>query len=70
MANLSRRHLLGQATLVAAGGPALAGAFSESTTPPLARMRYADYNAFYNPSAPNQTAPKIHAATAAARMAR
>ncbi|MBI4907523.1 MAG: hypothetical protein HY820_28110 [Acidobacteria bacterium] len=36
------------------GSPALAGAQGESTTTPLLRLRYADYNAFYNPNAPNQ----------------
>ena len=36
-------------------GPVLAGAFDESTNPPLARLRYADYNDFFNPDAPNQT---------------
>jgi hypothetical protein len=35
--------------------PVLSGDFGESTNPPLLRMRYADYNAFYNPDAPNQT---------------
>ncbi|MBZ5602288.1 MAG: hypothetical protein LAO79_08280 [Acidobacteriia bacterium] len=38
-----------------AGLPILAGDFGESTNPPLARLRYADYNDFYNPSAPVQT---------------
>ncbi|HKA01760.1 MAG TPA: Ig-like domain-containing protein [Candidatus Solibacter sp.] len=37
------------------GDPVIAGDLGESTNPPLARMRYADYNAFYNPDAPNQT---------------
>jgi hypothetical protein len=37
------------------GKPVLAGEFDESTTPPLARLRYSDYNDFYNPDAPNQT---------------
>ncbi|HLK67269.1 MAG TPA: Ig-like domain-containing protein [Bryobacteraceae bacterium] len=36
------------------GEPVLAGDLGESTTPPLARLRYADYNDFYNPIAPNQ----------------
>jgi len=35
--------------------PALSGAQGESTNPPLQRLRYADYNAFYNPNAVNQT---------------
>ena len=35
--------------------PMLAGDQGESTNPPLARLRYADYNDFYNPDAPNQT---------------
>ncbi|MBS1827263.1 MAG: Ig-like domain-containing protein [Acidobacteria bacterium] len=38
-----------------AGGPALAGPLGESTNPPPARLRYSDYNAFYNPLAPNRT---------------
>ncbi|HEY1339874.1 MAG TPA: Ig-like domain-containing protein, partial [Bryobacteraceae bacterium] len=38
-----------------AGQPALAGDLGESTNPPLPRLRYADYNDFYNPAAPNQT---------------
>jgi len=33
--------------------PALSGALGESWNPPLARLRYADYNAFYNPNAAN-----------------
>ncbi len=37
------------------GGPVLAGGFGESTNPPLARLRYSDYNDFFNPDAPNQT---------------
>ncbi|MBZ5673344.1 MAG: Ig-like domain-containing protein [Acidobacteriia bacterium] len=37
-----------------AGSPFLAGDLGESTNPPLARVRYADYNDFYNPDAPNQ----------------
>jgi hypothetical protein len=37
-----------------AGSPFLAGDLGESTNPPLARIRYADYNDFYNPDAPNQ----------------
>jgi hypothetical protein len=36
------------------GGPMVAGEYNESTNPPLARLRYADYNDFYNPDAPNQ----------------
>src|SRR5579872_2546729 len=35
--------------------PTLTGDFGESTNPPLQRLRYADYNDFYNPDAPNQT---------------
>jgi hypothetical protein len=35
--------------------PVLSGDFGESTNPPLLRLRYADYNDFYNPDAPNQT---------------
>ncbi len=35
--------------------PILAGDQGESTNPPLPRLRYADYNDFYNPDAPNQT---------------
>ena len=38
-----------------AGGPVLAGDLGESTNPPLPRLRYSDYNDFYNPVAPNQT---------------
>ncbi|MGA9672940.1 MAG: IPT/TIG domain-containing protein, partial [Terracidiphilus sp.] len=38
-----------------AGAPILTGAQGESTTPPPARLRYSDYNDFYNPDAPNQT---------------
>ncbi len=38
-----------------AGEPMLAGDQGESTNPPPARLRYADYNDFYNPDAPNQT---------------
>ena len=37
------------------GTPALGGSQGESTTPPLPRLRYADYNDFYNPDADNQT---------------
>ncbi len=37
------------------GGPILAGDFDESTNPSLPRLRYADYNDFYNPAAPSQT---------------
>ena len=36
------------------GGPPLSGDISESTNPPLARLRYADYNDFYNPAASTQ----------------
>jgi hypothetical protein len=36
------------------GSPALSGALGESSSPPPARLRYADYNAFYNPDAVNQ----------------
>jgi hypothetical protein len=35
--------------------PVLSGSLGESTNPPLARLRYADYNDFYNPNAANQT---------------
>ncbi|MBZ5595204.1 MAG: hypothetical protein LAP39_23415 [Acidobacteriia bacterium] len=35
-------------------GSALSGASGESTNPPLPRLRYADYNDFYNPNAVNQ----------------
>jgi len=35
--------------------PVLSGDFGESTNPPLLRLRYADYNDFYTPDAPNQT---------------
>jgi hypothetical protein len=35
-------------------GPVIAGDLFESTTPPPQRLRYADYDAFYNPDAPNQ----------------
>src|SRR5262249_58083205 len=34
--------------------PMLSGDYGESTNPPLQRLRYADYNDFYNPDAPNQ----------------
>ena len=37
------------------GGPVLAGEYNESTNPPLPRLRYSDYNDFYNPGAPSQT---------------
>jgi Bacterial Ig-like domain (group 2) len=37
------------------GGPSLAGEYNESTNPPLLRLRYSDYNDFFNPGAPNQT---------------
>ncbi len=37
-----------------AGMPILTGDFGESTNPPLPRLRYSDYNDFYNPLA-NQT---------------
>ena len=37
------------------GTPALGGAQGESTTPPLERLRYSDYNDFFNPDADNQT---------------
>ena len=37
------------------GGPMIAGAQGESTTPPPARLRYADYNDFFNPDAASQT---------------
>jgi uncharacterized protein YjdB len=37
-----------------AGSSFLAGDLGESTNPPLARLRYADYNDFFNPDAPNQ----------------
>jgi hypothetical protein len=37
-----------------AGSPFLAGDLGESTSPPLPRLRYSDYNDFYNPDAPNQ----------------
>jgi hypothetical protein len=37
------------------GRPMLAGEFDEFTNPPLQRLRYADYNDFYNPNASNQT---------------
>ena len=37
------------------GGPAVGGALFESLNPAPERLRYADYNAFYNPAAPNQT---------------
>jgi hypothetical protein len=36
------------------GRPMLSGEYNESTNPPLARLRYADYNDFFNPDAPNQ----------------
>ena len=36
------------------GRPMLSGEYNESTNPPLARLRYADYNDFFNPAAPNQ----------------
>jgi len=35
--------------------PVLSGALDESTNPPLARLRYSDYNDFFNPDAVNQT---------------
>ncbi len=35
------------------GGPILGGELGESTTPALARLRYSDYNDFFNPDAPN-----------------
>ncbi len=35
--------------------PVLSGALGESTNPPLQRLRYADYNDFFNPDAANQT---------------
>ena len=38
-----------------AGGPVLAGDFNESSNTPLPRLRYSDYNDFFNPDAPNQT---------------
>ena len=38
-----------------AGLPVLAGEYNESTNPPLSRLRYSDYNDFFNPDAPNQT---------------
>jgi hypothetical protein len=38
-----------------AGGPAVAGALGESMNPAPQRLRYADYNAFFSPGAPNQT---------------
>jgi chitodextrinase len=38
-----------------ANEPVLAGDQGESTNPALVRLRYADYNDFYNPDAPNQT---------------
>ena len=38
-----------------AGGPVLAGDYNESSNPPLPRLRYSDYNDFFNPDAPNQT---------------
>ena len=37
------------------GRPMLSGEYNESTNPPLPRLRYADYNGFFNPDAPNQT---------------
>ncbi|HLX42492.1 MAG TPA: hypothetical protein VKR43_03620 [Bryobacteraceae bacterium] len=37
-----------------AGSPFLAGDLGEGTNPPLARLRYSDYNDFYNPDASNQ----------------
>ncbi|HTS24238.1 MAG TPA: Ig-like domain-containing protein, partial [Bryobacteraceae bacterium] len=37
------------------GRPMLSGEYNESTNPPLPRLRYADYNDFFNPDAPNQT---------------
>jgi hypothetical protein len=37
------------------GTPALGGAQGESTSPPLLRLRYSDYNDFFNPDADNQT---------------
>ena len=36
------------------GGPILAGEYNESTNPPLARLRYSDYNDFFNPDASSQ----------------
>jgi fibronectin type III domain protein len=36
-------------------GPVLAGSIGESTNPPLQRLRYADYNDFFNPDASDQT---------------
>jgi hypothetical protein len=36
------------------GEPILTGDLGESTNPPLPRLRYADYNDFYNPDAQNQ----------------
>jgi hypothetical protein len=38
-----------------ANTPVISGAQGESTNPPPARLRYADYNDFYNPNAANQT---------------
>ncbi|MEO8129735.1 MAG: Ig-like domain-containing protein, partial [Bryobacteraceae bacterium] len=35
--------------------PVLSGSPGESTSPPLARLRYSDYNDFFNPDAANQT---------------
>jgi hypothetical protein len=35
--------------------PVLSGSPGESTNPPLARLRYSDYNDFFNPNAVNQT---------------
>ena len=37
------------------GSPALSGELGESTNPPLQRLRYSDYNDFFNPDADNQT---------------
>ncbi len=37
------------------GDPVVTGAFGEAVNPPPARLRYADYNDFYNPNASNQT---------------
>jgi hypothetical protein len=36
-------------------GPIIAGSIGESTTPPPSRLRYADYNDFFNPDAADQT---------------
>jgi hypothetical protein len=37
------------------GGPILAGEYNEPSSLPLPRLRYSDYNDFYNPNAANQT---------------